>query len=54
MLVYDELKHLVAKAKIESSSMESTLLNMYESGFRQLREARQRKLAFDATSTRSH
>jgi hypothetical protein len=32
VMVYDELKHLVAKAKIESSSMESTLLNMYESG----------------------
>jgi hypothetical protein len=32
VMVYDELKHLVAKAKIESSSMESTLLAMYESG----------------------
>jgi hypothetical protein len=32
VMLYDELKHLVAKAKIESSSMESTLLNMYESG----------------------
>jgi hypothetical protein len=32
VLYYDELKHLVAKAKIEHSSMESVLLNMYESG----------------------
>ncbi len=32
IVLYDELKHLVAKAKIECSSMESTLLAMYESG----------------------
>jgi len=32
VMYYDELKHLVAKAKIEHSSMESVLLTMYESG----------------------